>query len=184
MGVGAAVVGAVVGTVGVVQQYEAGRAQKSAMQQQSAAQQRQYALSQQQAEIQNIRSVRQQLRQRYATAAALTARGATAGTLSGSGLAGGLSSLGSQLASNLGYQSDIAGTQAGMAREAAVIGQAQTAYGIAAGQAAQGAAFTSLGSTIFTAVGGSEQLKKIINSSGGSSAGPYNSAYHGEFEGN
>jgi hypothetical protein len=145
---------------GTVQQYQAGRKQEKAMETQAAAQQEQFRISQQQAEIQNVRAVRQQLRQRYAAAAALTARGATTGTLGGSGIEGGLSSLGAQEAANLSYMSDVAGTQEAMGAQAAIIGQAQSQYGMAAGQAAQGAVFANLGGTIFSQVGGFKTIFK------------------------
>lgn len=139
---------------GTYKQYQAGQEQKEAMGRQAAAQQEQFRISQQQAEIQNVRAVRQQLRQRYAAAAALTARGATTGTLGSSGVVGGLASLKSQEAGNLSYMSDVASTQAAMGEQAALIGQAQVDYGSAAGQAAQGAAFANLGGTIFGQTGG------------------------------
>jgi len=148
---------------GTVKQYQAGQRQEKAMETQAAAQQEQFRISQQQAEIQNVRAVRQQLRQRYAAAAALTARGATTGTLGSSGIAGGLSSLGAQEAANLNYMSDVAGTQEAMGAQAAIIGQAQSQYGMAAGQAAQGAAFSNLGGTIFQQRGG---LKTIFKPQG------------------
>ena len=175
-----AYIGAATTAVGAVQQYQAGQKQKEAMGRQAAAQQEQFRISQQQAEIQNVRAVRQQLRQRYAAAAALTSRGAMTGTLGSSGVAGGLASLGAQQAANLGYMSDIATTQTAMGQQAAIIGQAQADYGSAAGQAAQGAAFANLGGTIFQQAGG---FKTVFGQSQPSSpsAGPYNSAYHGSF---
>ena len=174
-----AYIGLATAGVGAVQQYQAGQKQKEAMGRQAAAQEEQFRVSQQQAEIQNVRAVRQQLRQRYAAAAALTSRGAMTGTLGSSGVAGGLASLGAQQAANLGYMSDIAGTQAAMGQQAAIIGQAQADYGIAAGQAAQGAAFANLGGTIFQAGGGSKTL--FGQSNPNPASGPYNSAYHGSF---
>ena len=77
--------------------YEAGQAQKE-----------QYRAEQRKAEIQNIRSVRQQIREARMAQASMTNVAAQTGGMGGSGLAGGVSSVGAQLAGNLSYMSDIA----------------------------------------------------------------------------
>ena len=72
------------------------------------AQEEQYAAESRKAEVQNIRNVRQQIREARMTQASMTNVAAQTGGMGGSGLAGGVSSVGSQLAGNLGYMSDIA----------------------------------------------------------------------------
>ena len=77
--------------------YEAGQAQKE-----------QYQAEARKAEVQNVRNVRQQIREARMTQASMTNVAAQTGGMGGSALAGGTSSVGSQLAGNLGYMSDIA----------------------------------------------------------------------------
>lgn len=72
------------------------------------ASKRQYAAEQRKAEIQNVRSVRQQIREARMAQASMTNVAAQTGGMGGSALAGGLSSVGSQLASNASYMADIA----------------------------------------------------------------------------
>jgi len=72
------------------------------------AQEEQYRGEQRKAEVQNVRNVRQQIREARLTQASMTNVAAQTGGMGGSGLAGGTSSVGSQLAGNLGYMSDIA----------------------------------------------------------------------------
>jgi len=172
----APVVGAITNVAGTVAQIQAGKDQSDALKSQAAAQQdqaaalrEQYAISKKLADIQNIRAIRQQLRERYRAGGALTARGAVGGTLGSSGYAGGMSSLGAQLSSNLSYMSDTAGLQAQSAAQSAAIGQAKAAYGAAAGDAAaaqgrasMGAAFATLGGTIFSKAGGFQSIFKSI----------------------
>jgi len=77
--------------------YEAGQAQEE-----------QYQAEARKAEVQNVRSVRQQIREARMTQASMTNVAAQTGGMGGSALAGGTSSVGAQLAGNLGYMSDIA----------------------------------------------------------------------------
>lgn len=72
------------------------------------AQEEQYRAEARKAEVQNIRSVRQQIREARMAQASMLNTGAQTGGMGGSGLAGGMSSVGAQLAGNLGYMSDIA----------------------------------------------------------------------------
>lgn len=72
------------------------------------AQKRQYEAEQRKAEVQNVRNVRQQIREARMTQASMTNVAAQTGGMGGSALAGGTASVGSQLAGNLGYMSDIA----------------------------------------------------------------------------
>ena len=74
----------------------------------ASAQKRQYRAEQRKAEIENVYKVRQQIRQARLAQSAMVNQAALSGGMGGSGLAGGLSSVGSQLAGNLSYMSDIA----------------------------------------------------------------------------
>jgi len=82
---------------GVVSSVQAGKAARD----QARAEQRR-------AEIQNVRSVRQSIREARLAQASLVSQGAVSGALMGSGVAGGLSSVASQLGGNLNYISQIA----------------------------------------------------------------------------
>jgi hypothetical protein len=118
------------------------------------ASQQQYVAETKKAEIQNIRSVRQQIRQARVAQSSMTNVGAQTGGMGSSGLAGGVSSVGSQLGSNLGYMSQIASanTEIGAAamRYSTEMGNAS----MAASRASEYGAIAGLGSTIFGAVGG------------------------------
>jgi hypothetical protein len=160
LGLSGAVAGAAVGGAlgmqaqGYLDAQDARKDQAAANQQAAVAREREFQAQTQRAEIQNVRAVRQQIRQQRAAAASIIGRGATTGTLGSSGVAGGVSSVGSQLASNLSYMSDIADTQTA-SREAAVIaGQAQYNMGVASGNLSQAQAYEKLGGTIFSAAGG------------------------------
>jgi hypothetical protein len=95
--------------------YEAGQAQK-----------RQYRAEQRKAEVQNVRNVRQQIREARMTQASMTNVAAQTGGMGGSGLAGGTSSVGAQLAGNLGYMSDIAKENTAITNAAISASQWQT----------------------------------------------------------
>jgi hypothetical protein len=138
----AAVIGAVSSVASAQQQSKAGKAQ-----------QRQYEAEQRKSEVQNIRSVRQQIREARLAQASMTNVAAQTGAMGGSGLAGGVSSVGSQLAGNLNYMQQIA--------------KENTAIGAAAAESAQAmsnaAVFGSVGKlsgTIFEGEGGYAALSK------------------------
>lgn len=72
------------------------------------ATERQYAAEGRRAEVQNVRSIREQVRATRLAQGQMTNVGAQTGGMGGSGLAGGLSSLASQQQGNIGFMSDIA----------------------------------------------------------------------------
>lgn len=72
------------------------------------AQRAQYAAEQRKAQIENVYKAREGIRQARLAQAAMTNQAALTGGMGSSGLAGGVSSVGSQLAGNLSYMSDIA----------------------------------------------------------------------------
>ena len=120
---------AIAATAGAVSSYKAGQEQKE-----------QFRAEQRKAEIQNIRSVRQQIREARMTQASMTNVAAQTGGMGGSGLAGGTSSVGAQLAGNLSYMSDIAEQNTAITNAAIAGAQAQSnatifgSIGQAAGQ--------------------------------------------------
>jgi hypothetical protein len=99
-GVGATIAAgaAVVGTAAQIQ----GQRKSAKAQEQS------FRAEQRRDEVQNIRSVRQQIRQARLARSQMTNVAAQTGGMGSSGLLGGTSSVGSQLAGNLGYMSNIA----------------------------------------------------------------------------
>jgi hypothetical protein len=95
--------------------YQAGQSQKE-----------QYQAEARKAEVQNVRNVRQQIREARMTQASMTNTAAQTGGMGGSGLAGGTSSVGSQLAGNLNYMSDIADQNTAITNAAISASQWQT----------------------------------------------------------
>lgn len=89
---------AVAGTAGSI--YSTNEARKASKESARAEQRR--------AEVQNVRNVRQAIREARLTQGSLVAQGANSGTIGSTGVAGGLSSVSSQLGSNLNYLSQIA----------------------------------------------------------------------------
>lgn len=131
-----------------------GRAQEQARQQ--------YAAESKKAEIQNIRSVRQQVRQARIAQSSMLNVGAQTGGMGGSGLAGGLASVGSQLGGNLDYMSQIA-------RQNTAIGGFALGYNTEMANASMAASRQQLASTqlgigmsIFGNVGGYDKIAKAI----------------------
>jgi uncharacterized protein YcfJ len=118
------------------------------------ASQQQYAAETKKAEIQNIRSVRQQIRQSRVAQSSMLNVGAQTGGTGGSALAGGMSSVGSQLGSNLGYMSEIASANTAIGGAALDYSTAMGEASIAGSKASQYASVANLGGTVFGSVGG------------------------------
>jgi hypothetical protein len=127
----------------------------SAQQQRKAgkAAERQYAAESRKAEIQNIRSVRQQIREARLAQASMLNVGAQTGGMGSSGLAGGVSSVGTQLAGNLNYMQQIA-------EQNTAIGSAAVAGAQATSNAAIYGSIGKIGGTIFSNMDGYETLLK------------------------
>jgi hypothetical protein len=104
------------------------------------AAEQQYAAEQRKSEIQNVRAVRQQIREARMAQASMTNVAAQTGGMGGSGLAGGTSSVGAQLAGNISYMSQIAEQNTAITSAAIAGAQAQSnatifgSIGQAAGQ--------------------------------------------------
>ena len=73
-----------------------------------AASKREFEASQRRADVQNVRAVRQRIRETRLAQAGATNVAAQTGAIGGSGLAGGVASAGSQMAGDLSYMSRIA----------------------------------------------------------------------------
>jgi hypothetical protein len=150
--IGGIAAGAAVGaTVG---QAQAARQGARAMEESAAQQRVAYQAEQRRAEVQNIRAVRQQIRSARLAQAAMTNVAAQTGGTGSSAVAGGVSSIGSQLTGNINYMAQIA-------EQNTAIGQAQIASSQAQGQAARAqgraqvyGAVGDLAGTIFSAKGG------------------------------
>ncbi len=110
------------------------------------AAQRQYAAEERKSEVQNVRSVRQQIREARLAQASMTNVAAQTGAMGSSALAGGVSSVGSQLSGNLNYMQQIA-------KENTAIGAAAAAGAQASSNAAIYGSIGQLGGTIFSTMG-------------------------------
>jgi hypothetical protein len=141
----AAVIGAVSSVSSAQQQRKAGQAA-----------QRQYEAENRRAEVQNIRSVRQQIREARLAQSAMLNTGAQTGAMGGSGLAGGISSVGTQLAGNVNYMQQIA-------EQNTAIGAAAAAGAQASSNAAVYGSIGQLSGTIFTNMGGFKELATKYN---------------------
>jgi hypothetical protein len=80
--------------------------------------------------------------------------------MGGSGLAGGVSSVGSQLGSNLGYMSEIASVNTQIGAASMDFSRSMGEASMAASRANEYSAIAGLGSTIFGAVGGAGNFRK------------------------
>lgn len=118
----------------------------------------QYAAETKKAEIQNIRSVRQQIRQSRIAQSSMLNVGAQTGGMGGSALAGGMSSVGSQLGSNLGYMSQIASANTAIGKFALGYNTEMANASMAASRQQLAGAQLGMATSIFGGLGGYEQL--------------------------
>ena len=145
---------------GTYRNIKSGEKAQQATERAQQASQQQYAAERKKAEIQNIRSVRQQIRQSRVAQSTMLNVGAQTGGMGGSALAGGMSSVGSQLGSNLNYMSQIATANTAISGAALNYSTAMGDASIASSEANQWAAVAGLGSTVFGAVGGFPKTPK------------------------
>jgi hypothetical protein len=150
----AAYVATAVFSYGTYKNIEQQKKGQQATERAQAASQQQYAAESKKAEIQNIRSVRQQIRQSRVAQSSMLNVGAQTGGMGGSALAGGMSSVGSQLGSNLDYMSQIATANTAIGGAALDYSTAMGEASIASSKANQYSSVAALGSTVFGAVGG------------------------------
>lgn len=150
--VGGIAAGAMVGST--ISQAQAARQGARAMEQSAAQQRVAFQAEQRRAEVQNVRAVRQQIRSARMAQAAMTNVAAQTGGMGSSALAGGTSSVQSQLTGNINYMAQIAeqNTAIGNAQIASSVAQGQAAR--AQGRAAVYGAIGDISGTIFSAKGG------------------------------
>lgn len=145
---------------GTYKSIEAQKESQRATERSQLASQQQYAAESKKAEIQNIRSVRQQIRQSRVAQSTMLNVGAQTGGMGGSALAGGMSSVGSQLGSNLDYMSQIASANTAIGGAALDYSTAMGEASIAGSKANQWSSVAALGGTVFGAVGGFPKTPK------------------------
>jgi hypothetical protein len=127
--------------------------QREAGKQQKRASEQQFAASQRRADIENVRSMREAVRRERLAKAQMENTGYQMGGAGGSALAGGVSSIASQTASNVQYVGQIAAQNTAM-------GQAQLMGAQASADQAIWGAVGQLSGTIFSSAGG---VKGVVN---------------------
>jgi hypothetical protein len=145
---------AAVYAVGTYKSIEENRKGREATGRAQAASERQYAAESKKAEIQNLRSVRQQIRQARVAQSTMQNVGAQTGGMGSSGMAGGVASVGSQLGSNLGYMSQIASVNTQIGAAAMDFSRSMGEASMASSRANEWSSVAGLGGTVFQAVGG------------------------------
>lgn len=113
----------------------------------------QFAAEQRKADIQNVRSVRQQIRQARLAQGSMVNVAAQTGGMGGSALSGGVSSIGSQLSSNLDYMSQVATENTAIGTAALGYSNEMANASMASGRAQSAAAMGSLATTVATGGG-------------------------------
>jgi hypothetical protein len=149
-----AMVGLAVAATGAYMQYEAGQDAKAANNRMADAQRQQAQLAQRQADINNARQVRTAVRQARIAQAALVNQGATHGTMTSSGVQGGVASVIAQNSSNMDYYASMREINGGVTATQVEQAGAQADLGAAQATAATGGALGSLGGSIFNGAGG------------------------------
>jgi hypothetical protein len=126
---------AVVG-VSTYKQIEAQKDAKDASERASRIQQQQFQEEQKKAEIQNLRSVREQIRGARIAQSSMVNQAALSGGTGSSAAAGGAASIGSQLSGNLNYMGQIAASNTAIGNFAASAAQASAEAASASADAA------------------------------------------------
>ena len=155
--------------LGAVAGYSAGAAEDSAKAQRQGEEatkraqeqaRQQYAAESKKAEVQNIRSVRQQIRQSRISQSSMLNVGAQTGGMGGSGLSGGVSSVGSQLGSNLNYMSQIASANTAIGGFALGYNTEMANASMASSRQQLASTQLGLGMSIFGGMGGYDKIMK------------------------
>ena len=102
----------------------------------AAEEQKRYVAEQKKADIQTVRSAREQIRASYIAQASMVNRAALSGGTGGSAVAGGTASVGSQTAGNLNYMAQIAEQNTAIGNAAAASANYQAAASSAQSDAA------------------------------------------------
>lgn len=154
MGVVGAVVGAVAGIAGSAMQARAANKQAKAQQKAVGVQKESLELQKQQQQLATRRSRRRAIREAQIARAQAVSAGANYGGLFGSSLAGGLSSLGSQVGAELGFSTQMSGLSRDInAAEQKSLDYQSKAMGYAA-EASMWGGISSLGFGLFQQAGG------------------------------
>jgi len=124
---------------------------KEANYQRRAAATREYQAQQKRADIQNVRSTREQIRAAKIAQAQMQNVASQTGGMGGSALAGGLSSISSQMSSNINYTAQIA-------EQNTAIATAQLQGASVTSNAEVWGAIGSISGTIFGDLGGTKKL--------------------------
>lgn len=163
-----------------VEQKAAAKDAKGAAAVSAAEQRKQFDSQQKIANIRNARERSQMARQQRVQRGQVQAIGANTGTSASSGVAGGLSSISTQAATNLGDFNAIDANQRDIVTSQGRQAGAQSAQIQAQADISSSQAMFNIGSSVFKEFGG---FKTIFDSPATSSpsAGPTNSAYHGSF---
>jgi hypothetical protein len=135
-------------------QYQSAQEQKGASKRQAEESRVQAGLEQKRADIQNTRQLRTALRQSRISRANVENAGANAGTSNSSGVLGGVASIGTQSAANVGFFGQMGELSSQITASNQRQGNAAADYGQAAGDAAIWGAFGSLGNSVFQGAGG------------------------------
>lgn len=142
----------ITGTIFVASQVMSVMEQKEANYQRRAAAAQEYAAQQKRADIQNVRSTREQIRAAKIAQAQMANIASQTGGMGGSALAGGTSSIASQAMGNINYTAQIA-------EQNTAIAQAQLAGASVTSNAEVWGAIGNIAGTIFTGGGG---FKKVM----------------------
>lgn len=149
-----AMVGLAVGAVGTVGQLMQGQEARKNARAQAEEMRRQAELEQRKADVVAARNLRQSVRQARIARASIINQGATSGTNESSGVLGGVSSVASQEASNIGFVNRVGSLNSQITASQARQGEHSAAIGDAQGTSAIFGAFGNLGGTVFQGAGG------------------------------
>ena len=122
----------------------------------------QFAAESKKADIQNVRNVRQQIRQTRLAQSSMLNVGAQTGGTGGSGMAGGIASAGSQLGGNLSYMSQIATQNTAIGQAALGYSSAMADASIASSKAQDYSNIASMGSSAFSTFGGPKAVANYL----------------------
>jgi multidrug efflux pump subunit AcrA (membrane-fusion protein) len=143
--------GIILGTIYVASQVMSVMEQKKANYQRRVAAQKEYDAAQKRADIQNVRSTRENIRAAKIAQAQMQNTAAQTGGMGGSALAGGMSSISSQVSSNINYTSQIA-------QQNTAIASAQLEGASVTSNAEVWGAIGNIAGTIFQGTGGFKKM--------------------------
>lgn len=123
----------------------------------------QFAAENRKADIQNVRSVREQIRATQIAQRSMVNAGAQTGGMGGSGMAGGVASAGSQLGGNLNFMSQIAKQNTAIGQAALGYSSAMADASIFSSKAQDYSNLASVGSSAFSTFGGPKAVAKYLS---------------------